>query len=448
MMPSKVRDLDQWLNYIEQSHPLTISMGLERVKKVSERRNLHQFPFPVVIVGGTNGKGSTVSSLAKLLQTAGLRVGTYSSPHLLDFKERIQINGCFLNESELCEAFAEIEQLREETLLTFFEFTTLAAFYLFQQPQFELDIVILEVGLGGRLDAVNIVSPNIAVITSIGYDHQEYLGNTLESIAYEKAGILRPKIPVIFGKQAKNEVLLEQAAKHSNPVYIEGEHFDYEPTGSIWSFCGLDNLVPRFYLPTNSVSLAMAAYTILSEIHFSLPPLKSVVKCFEDLMMVGRFHPVIINNIPIIFDVGHNPDGSLWLAKKLQGLNPKRKILAVWASLEDKALSEIVAPMKHIVDSWFIGELPEVKRSAAIDKLAEALSQQKIQAVYPYPTILDAFIGAMKMVNEDDLIVVFGSFYTVSQVMKRFLNIELQNNGLFYAVPNNPRANSFAISGH
>ncbi len=443
-----VRDLEQWLAHIEQSHPLTISMGLERVKQVAERRNLHQFPFPVITVGGTNGKGSTVSSLAKLLQTAGLRVGTYSSPHLFHFKERIQINGCFLEDKQLCEAFADIEECKEQTQLTFFEFTTLAALALFQRPQFELDIVILEVGLGGRLDAVNIVSPDIAVITSIGYDHQEFLGNTLESIAYEKAGILRSKIPVILGQQAKNKTLLEQTANHGNALYIEGEHFDFDVTKSVWQFGDLTNKVPRFYLPPNSVSLAMAAYTILSDIHFSLPPLSAVVNCFEDLMMVGRFHPVNINNIPIIFDVGHNPDGSLWLAKKLQGLNQKGKIMAVWASLADKALSEIVAPLKDIVDSWFIGELTEVKRSAATDKLEEALSKQEISAVYPYPTILAAFDGAMKMVNQDDLIVVFGSFYTVSQVMERFLNIELQNNGLFNVVPNNPRANSFAISGY
>lgn len=426
-------DLQDWLNYLEKSHPLSIELGLDRIREVGERGKLLRFPFPVVMVGGTNGKGSTVSALSKLLREAGLKVGTYTSPHLLRFNERIQIDGECLSDEEICQAFKHIEALRINTSLTFFEFTTLAAFFIFQRSVNALDVVILEVGLGGRLDAVNVVEPNLAIITSIGYDHQEYLGNTLESIAIEKAGIFRSDIPILLSRKAKISTLLNQATHLGKPLAVEGEHFDYEKGCNEWYFGNKVVKLPRFYLPQTSVSLAMAAYTLLGENSFSLPPLGEVINSLKNLMMVGRYHQFEVDGVKVILDVAHNEDASHWLTHQLQAINQKGKIIAVWASLSDKALSSIVAPMSKIVNTWCIGELLGVKRAASTQMLQKVLVEQGIEDVLAHASIKDAFKGAQQVAKTGDIIVVFGSFYTVSQVLETFplQNQVFQNNGLF-----------------
>ncbi|MBN9287501.1 MAG: hypothetical protein BGO43_04620 [Gammaproteobacteria bacterium 39-13] len=426
-------DLEKWLAYLEQSHPLSIELGLDRIREVGERGRLFQFPFPVVTVAGTNGKGSTVSALSKLLREAGLNVGTYTSPHLLRFNERIQINGECVSDAEICQAFRYIEALRINTSLTFFEFTTLAAFYIFRHSAHALDIVILEVGLGGRLDAVNVIDPSLAIVTSIGYDHQEYLGDTLEAIAFEKSGIFRPKIPILLSKKAKISTLLERALILGNPLVVEGEHFDYEQSKSRWRYGNKVFKLPRFYLPPTSVSLAMAAYTLLGENHFSLPPLCEVIDAFANVMMVGRYQQVEVDGIKVIFDVGHNEDASHWLTNQLRSLNLQGKIIAVWASLSDKALSAIVAPMKQMVSTWCIGELVGVKRAASTQMLQAVLREQGIEDILAHASIEAAFTSAQRIAKAGDSIVIFGSFYTVSQVLEKFpgQNKTFQDNGLF-----------------
>lgn len=436
MRGNDLLDLQDWLAYLEQSHPAVIQLGLERIKEVGERGNLLQFPFPVITVAGTNGKGSTVSALSTLLKQAGLNVGTYTSPHLLKFNERIQINGKCLSDEAICEAFKHIETLRLKTSLTFFEFTTLAAFFIFQQPIYALDVVILEVGLGGRLDAVNAVEANLAIITTIGYDHQEYLGDTLESIAHEKAGIFRSQIPIVLGKKAQISNLLEQALALGNPVVLEGEHFDYKNGLGSWHFNNEMIRLKPFYLPGTSVSLAMAAYTLLGGKYFSLPPLGEVVQALANLTMMGRYHQFIFdNNIKLIFDVGHNEQASQWLAYQLQETAKERKIIAVWASLSDKALSEIIRPMKEVISEWFVGELLGVKRAARAEMLFQALSWQGIENISKFSSMVGAFHGALNSAKAGDCIVIFGSFYTVSQVLEEFMvrNREFQDRVLFSA---------------
>lgn len=438
-------NLEQWLHYIEQSHPKTIDLGLTRVSQVAIRGGLLNFPFPVVMVAGTNGKGSTVAALAKLLQIAGKKVGTYTSPHLFHFKERIQINGQCLSDDQLCEAFAQVEMLREKTSLTFFEFTTLAALYIFQKHHF-LDILILEVGLGGRLDAVNVVCPDIAIITSIGYDHQEYLGQTLESIAFEKAGILREGINVIISHQAQMMTLLKQAEKLHTVLYVEGEDFDF--IDGEWHFQEKVVKLTNIYLPPNSVSLAMAAYTILGEDYFSLPEIGNVALSLSNIIMKGRFEPMIINNTLIIFDVAHNEQGATWLARKLKNLKPKGKLIAVWSSLADKVLSDIIKPLKDMVNIWCIGEMNQ-SRAAKNEILCKTLTDQNIAHVDVHPSIAKAFHAALDMVEPEDVIVVFGSFYAVSEVMETLSDVDrtYQNNGLFCVDSSKNGANKFAISG-
>ncbi|MBI2790424.1 MAG: bifunctional tetrahydrofolate synthase/dihydrofolate synthase [Gammaproteobacteria bacterium] len=445
-MDTKRASLQQWLEYIEQAHPKTIDLGLNRITEVGSRGSLLNFTVPVVTVAGTNGKGSTVATLAKLLLAAGKRVGTYTSPHLYHFSERIQINGQCLQDEQLCEAFTQIEVLREKTQLTFFEFTTLAAFSIFQKHKLGLDIIILEVGLGGRQDAVNVINPDLAIITSIGYDHQEYLGQTLDSIAYEKAGILREGIPVILSHEAQMASLLEQTETLHNTLYVEAKDFEYN--NDEWRFGEKVVKLTNIYLPPNSVSLAMAAYTILGERFFSLAELNMIAPDLEKIMMKGRFEQVIVNKTLIIFDVAHNPQGAKWLASKVKSLFCQGKIYAVWSSLADKDLSGIIEPLKEIVDVWCVGAICQT-RAATKESLCKTLTQNKVSEVCAFPTITKAFHSTMEMVQAEDIVVVFGSFYAVSEVMESLSSFEreFQNNGL-YKVDSRPSdANSFAISG-
>ncbi|MBS0286990.1 MAG: bifunctional tetrahydrofolate synthase/dihydrofolate synthase [Proteobacteria bacterium] len=438
-------NFSQWQRYIESCHPQEIEMGLTRVNEVAQKANLLNFHCPVITVGGTNGKGSTVATLSYLLQTAGLNVGTYLSPHLFDFKERIQINGQSFAEGVYCKAFEKIERYRGDVPLTFFEFTTLAAFELFLQSPVKLDVVILEVGLGGRLDAVNLINPTLSIVTSIGLDHQFYLGDTLESIAAEKAGIFRARCPAIIGKTAKISTLLSCAKDLDVTLFIEGEHFDYE--GSQWQFGNKANIIPKHYLPPNSVSLAMAAYTILGEHYFSLPSLAQVVLSLEEMVMVGRCYPVFLNNTQVIFDVGHNPDGSQWLAHNLEKKAIQGQVIAVWASMADKDLAGIVKPMIALVNQWYIGQISNNTRCAKSNVLKETLLTQKVQNIHAYDTLLEAFEQAKMSANEQDLIVVFGSFYTVSQIMQsNIAQIDMNNVGVVKCPQNYPRENAVVIS--
>ena len=442
----KSASLQQWLKYIEQAHPKTIDLGLSRISQVGSRGGLLNFTLPIVMVSGTNGKGSTVAILAKLLLDSGKRVGTYTSPHLHHFNERIQINGQSLQDEQLCEAFSQIEILRENTQLTFFEFTTLAAFWLFQKHQHELDILILEIGLGGRQDAVNVITPDLAIITSIGYDHQEYLGQTLDSIAFEKAGILREGIPVVLSRDAQITSLLEQAEILHNRLYVEDKDFAYER--SEWRFRGKVVKLTDIYLPSNSVSLAMAAYTILGEHYFSLADLCLIAPRLEKCMMKGRFERMIFNKTLIVFDVAHNPQGATWLANRIKSLNCQGKIYAVWSSLRDKDLSGIIEPLKEIVDVWCVGAICQT-RASTTQSLCNALLRCNVNDVCEFSTVTEAFHSTMEMVQAEDMVVVFGSFYAVSEVMASLSSFEkdFQNNGL-YKIDSRPSdANSFAISG-
>lgn len=423
--------LSDWLAQLETAVGDAIVLGLDRVRAVAERLQVQSFACPVVTVAGTNGKGSTVATLVWLLRRQGMQVGSYTSPHVSHFQERIQINGNPVSDEQLCAAFAQIAAVRGDVFLTYFEWTTLAALVLFSQYAEPLDVIVLEVGLGGRLDAVNIIDPTIAVVTSIGYDHQAWLGDSLEAIAGEKAGILRSHIPVILGKNVTQATLHQRAMEGQNGLLIEGRDFDITSSGE-WYYHeskhvasqddvhsrGSDTqkktlFVPPNDLPSSSVSLALMIYTILETQLDTLPRLRCPVMDLSDLTMVGRFFKLKIHNKTIILDVAHNAEGATWLAAKLaeQGFS---EVVAVWASLQDKALNEIVLAMKNVVRHWNIGELA-VPRGSSGALLKDVLAQSDIDAVSCYANIQAAFEGALAM--EGDTIVVFGSFYTVSEVL-------------------------------
>ncbi|MCS5711738.1 glutamate ligase domain-containing protein [Candidatus Berkiella aquae] len=425
-------DLANWLAYIEHSRPQhVIDLGLDRVLAIGTQAKILHFTCPVITVAGTNGKGSTVAVLATLLQAAGLKVGTYSSPHLLHFNERIQLNGQCVSDSTLCDAFQKIEEYAKGQGLTFFEYTTLAAFAVFQAASPKLDVIILEVGLGGRLDAVNVIAPSMAIITSISLDHEQLLGTTRSAIAREKAGILRKEIPVILSKEAKIDTLLAAIEQHQNPAWIEGEDFDFiDDNNETWQFDNKTINIPSFNLPENSVSLAFAAYTVFSKNMIRLPELKEQLNSIKDMTMLGRFQTLKHKGVSIIFDVAHNAASSARLAQKLHQQLGHKKALAVWASLEDKDLMQIISPMLERVSDWFVGGLDN-NRAAKPSILAGLLKANSVTNATVCNTLLDAFQAAMSRAIPGDHIIVFGSFYTVSSVLGILLKDDMTlQNGL------------------
>jgi len=416
----------QWLAHIEACHPKEIVLGLERVHKIGKMGRLLTFACPVVTVGGTNGKGSTLAILATLLKKGGLRVGMYTSPHLTTFNERLQIAGQCCTDEAWCQAFAAIDMLRQDQNLTFFEFVTLSALFILQRSA--PDIVLLEVGLGGRLDAVNAVDANLVILTMVGYDHQAWLGQTLEQIAKEKAGILRKQIPVVLGKKTGMRTLAAAIKAQQNRAYKAGQDFDLiEDT---WRWGSKVVTLPNHYLPSASLCLALAAYQLLSK-RSVLPEVDQVVLALRDKVMVGRYQPFFCQGRFIVVDVAHNLDGSKWLAQKLAHFK-KGRILGVWASMQDKVLTDIIAPIKAQVATWYVGQLSNVGRSANVAALAAALKKAGAKSVRTLGTIAQAFDQALHEAAKDDWIVAFGSFYTVAAVLaaSQFKAADLEN-GLY-----------------
>lgn len=422
-MSNQCRSLSDWLARIEDNHSCNIQLGLERVVLIAKRADLLNFDCPVVMIGGTNGKGSTLATLAALLDGAELNYATYSSPHLLSFNERMRFNGEMVSDSALCEAFEFIESISTDTSLTYFEFITLAAFYLFKKAP--LDVLLLEVGLGGRLDAVNAVSADIAVITAISHDHEAYLGDTLEAIAREKAGILRPLIPVVLSKDAQQETIWEAIHENKNVAYVQNKDFDYSE---------LVNKLTNNFLPIDSVSLAMAIYTILGKTHLKLPLLEKSLQSLEGVGMVGRFHCVTQENQSLIFDVAHNGAGAKWLADRLEKRPKNKKRYAIWSSLSDKSLNAIVSPLVSHIDEWFVGEIEGNPRATKLDDLRQVLEMNNVKSIHAFKTIEEAMLKAKERATKEDESIVFGSFFTVAKgyVASGLGSITQVKNGLFY----------------
>lgn len=426
----EAQNLADWLEEIEKKHPATIQLGLERMFQVACN---YFFQCPVVTIAGTNGKGTTVTALAKLMEKSKKKIGTYTSPHLLHFNERIRINGVVVSDLKLCEAFAIVRSLSEGIPLTYFEFTTLAAFVIFQEAK--LDLLILEVGMGGRLDAVNVVSPDLAIITALSQDHEAWLGETLSEIAKEKAGILRSDIPVILSHEATDPIVLEKTREGRNKVYIEKIHFDYFSNDQRWKN-KLENTeikVPVNYLPPNSVSLAMAAYTVLSDQYLTLPPLAEAVESLKGVGMMGRFHRMEINQKHFIFDVAHNPGGTTWLAMQLKDREKKGRYWAVWSSLADKCHMALIAPLKEIIDKWVVCCVDGTSRAVSEKMLVKILKDQGITAVNSFKAVEAAIAFASEEASQEDEIVVFGSFFTVGQAYRALKQdfITVANFGLY-----------------
>lgn len=425
--PNAMSELSAWLCYLEQIHPKSIDMGLQRVQTVAERLNVLK-PAPYIFtVAGTNGKGTTCRTLEKILLAAGYQVGVYSSPHLLLYTERVRINDQELPDVKHVEAFTHIEQQRQDISLTYFEYATLSALYLFKQAN--LDVVILEVGLGGRLDATNIVQQDVAVITSIAIDHVDYLGDSRESIGREKAGIFKQHGIAIVGEPDMPASIVELANQKQVSLFVcspnQPSQWDYtQHDASHWSFKALIKQSAKNYvnLPIPNVPLANAA-TALAALSYSALNVDetAIITGLQQAQLLGRFQ--IIQDKPrVIIDVGHNPHAAQYLNRRLaqmiatQGLTGKLRIII--GMLKDKDIAATLAELQ--ADVWYCASLYG-ERGTKSQILAQYLSQQN--DVQQFDSVKDAWLKALDDAAPNDIIVVCGSFLTVAEVLS------LTNNG-------------------
>lgn len=418
--------LNEWLEYLASMHPVAIDMGLERVATVGARLDL-RFDCPVITVGGTNGKGSTCAMLESMLMQGSYRVGLYTSPHILDFNERARIDGHSVSDAVFCDAFAAVEAVRGDISLTYFEFTTLAILKLFADAK--LDAVILEVGLGGRLDAVNIIDPDVAIVTSVDLDHQQYLGDTREKIGFEKAGIFRPQRAAICSDPSPPQSLIEHANAIGADLWLFGRDFNYSGDRQQWSYGG--RAVRRHALAypslrgANQLLNASAALAALEVLRDRLPLGAQEIRAGLVLVeLPGRFQ-VLPGRPAVILDVAHNPHAAATLAQNLDQMGFFPYTYAVFGAMSDKDVSGILSHLKDKIDHWYFCDLP-LPRAASAESLASALSDAGFVAgkdaggersVQCFGTPAEAYAAARDRVGENDRIIVFGSFLTVAGVM-------------------------------
>lgn len=410
--------LADWLTYLEALHPKTIELGLERVQAVKKALQLNP-QFPVILVGGTNGKGSTSAYLEAMLSAADYRVGLYTSPHLLRYNERVRIQRRDAEDAALCAAFAAVEAARGEVSLSYFEFGTLAAVWLFARA--EVDVAILEVGLGGRLDAVNVFDPDCAIVTSVAIDHTEYLGDTREQIGFEKAGIFRMGRPAICGDIDPPRSLLQHAASIAADLRAIGTAFEVVPQENGWHYRG-----QRVYrdLPypamagayqLNNAACAIAALETLNQ---RLPaPEAAIRRGLQTAQVMGRFQ-ILVGPPEVVLDVAHNPHAAHALTANLRARPCTGRTLALWGMLADKDIAGVAQAVQAEVDEWLLASL-DVPRGASAQTLHEALDRVAVSTpVTCCESVAAAWRLACERARENDRICAFGSFYTVARILQ------------------------------
>ena len=406
-----MRSLADWLAFIERQHPQSIALGLDRVREVHSKLKA-SLACLVFTVGGTNGKGSTCAMLEAILRAGGHRTGLYSSPHLLRYNERVRIAGAEASDEALAAAFEAVEAARGGVPLTYFEFGTLSAFKLFSEAK--IDVAVLEVGLGGRLDAVNVVDADCAVLTSIGIDHVEFLGATREAIGREKAGIFRRGKPAVIADPDPPATVLESGA---NYLRI-GKEFGYQDQGSQWSYwgpagkrSGLAHPALRGAMQLRNASAAMAALDSLRE---RMPiAMQDVRRGLAEVALPARFQ-VLPGRPQVVLDVAHNPEAAAVLAHNLGEGGYAPETIAVFGMMRDKDIAGVVRAVAPRITKWNLATLPG-PRGADSAFLSEVFFQLKIKTpVVKHETVPAALAAAKKEARENDKIVVFGSFLTVA----------------------------------
>ena len=416
-----MKTLQQWLDWCEQLHPVAIDMGLERVKVVADRMNL-RLDCPVITVAGTNGKGSTCAMLEAVLLQAGYRTGVYTSPHLVHFEERCRLHGESASSEVFAEAFAAVEAARGDVSLTYFEFSTLAILRLMAQA--ELDVAILEVGMGGRLDAVNIIDADCTIITSIDIDHAAILGHDRESIGREKAGIMRAGRPVIVSDPVPPQSVLDHASTVGAELWLFGRDFNFSGDKQQWAWAGRDRRYSGMAYPSlrgaNQLINASGVLAALNALRQRIPVTAQAVR--NGLAMVelpGRFQ-IVPGQPVLVLDVAHNPHSVAALSANLDAMGFYPTTHAVLGAMADKDLMPMLQKLNPMVDKWYFTDLPLARAAKAADLQQTWQAQNKradtASSVHTDPML--ALQAAIEAADPADRIVVFGSFYTVGGVLK------------------------------
>ena len=423
-----LQTLADWLAHCERLHPVAIDMTLERVKIVADRMGLH-FACPIITVAGTNGKGSTCAMLEAILLEAGYRTGVYTSPHLVDFEERCRVRGVIVGTTDLVAAFARVEgartQIGPEITLTYFEFTTLAIMQLLVDAK--PDVVILEVGLGGRLDAVNIFDTDCAVITSIDLDHMAFLGNTREAIGFEKAGIMRPGKPVVVSDPQPPQSVLDHASTVGADLWKFGTDFNFSGDKQQWGWAGRGRRYAGLAYPAlrgaNQLMNAAGVLAALTALRDVLPITAQAVRVGLSMVeLPGRFQ-IIAGQPTLVLVVAHNPHSVAALAENLDAMGFYPCTHAVFGAMADKDVTPMLARMGPLIDKWYFTDLP-TERAATADALlgkwrADNTRKDALASAYTLPET--ALAAAVAAADPADRIVVFGSFYTVGGILKNGL---------------------------
>ena len=423
-----MKDLSQWLAYCEQLHPKNIDMGLERVRQVAQRMDL-RLPCTVITVAGTNGKGSTCAMLEAILMQAGYRTAVYSSPHLVHFEERLRLQGQNVQAAALVEGFARVEAARtagaEPVSLTYFEFSTLAIMDVMRSAP--LDVAILEVGMGGRLDAVNIVDADCAIVTSIDLDHMEFLGPDRETIGREKAGIMRAGRPVVVSDPVPPQSVLDHALEIGADLWRVGRDFNTSGDSQQWAWSGRGRRYSGLAYPAlrgvNQLVNAAGVLAALTALREQLPVTAQAIRNgFAMVEFAGRFQ-ILPGTPALVLDVAHNPHSVAALAANLDAMGYFPRTHAVFGAMGDKDLAPMLARMNPLVECWYFTDLPTPRAAAGAALMAQwqAQNQRKDAAAQAFASPLAALQAALASADPADRILVFGSFYTVGGVLQQGL---------------------------
>jgi dihydrofolate synthase/folylpolyglutamate synthase len=417
---SKAKSLAEWLAYIERQHPRSIELGLERVRAVAQRMRLKRPAKKVITVAGTNGKGSTVAFIEAIARAAGWRVGAYTSPHLLAYNERVRIDGDDVADADLVAGFEAVEAARGDTPLTYFEYGTLAALWLFERTQ--LDLAVLEVGLGGRLDAVNLVDADVAVVTTVDIDHVDWLGNDREAIGFEKAGIARAWKPLVLGEDDPPSSVLGHAyAIGASAIRANCDFFFEALDAQAWRWrevgYSLQLPMPRLAAPAQlrNAATAIAALRALGK---PLPK-AAIAHGIAAAQLPGRLQRFERDGVDIVVDVGHNPQAARELAAWLRAAPAAGRTFAVFAALGDKDVAGVVAALADRIERWFLAGLVEAgPRGLDVAEFAQRLSGTAAATGERHADVASALQAALGQARVGDRILVFGSFHTVAGALE------------------------------
>ncbi|MEG3753527.1 bifunctional tetrahydrofolate synthase/dihydrofolate synthase [Psychromonas arctica] len=412
--------LNEWLAHLEQLHPNAIELGLQRITEVGKRLNLIHFDAQVITVAGTNGKGTTCAYLEKILLDAGYKVGVYSSPHIHRYNERLRVNGLELDDSAHCDAFAIIENTRDTISLSYFEYATLSCLYLLQQAK--CDYILLEVGLGGRLDATNMVESDVSVVTTIGIDHIDWLGSDREKIGFEKAGVFRANKPAICGELDVPQSIIDHADSISAQLKLASRDFSFTMLDEQhWSWNGQNVLSPikQTLMPIQNASTALATIEALG---ITIAPEK-LITSVENAALAGRLQAIEGYDCDFYIDVAHNPQSAQYLAtqvKRLKQFKPSCKVHAVVGMLSDKDMTATLSAINSEIDEYHFIDL-DCYRGASASQLLNAYQSSKHNNhnVTCYENVLSAVDKVVKNVSTSDIVIVFGSFHTVSDILTK-----------------------------